>query len=215
MEEFAALGRFFREPVKSYSAGMRARLAFALQRALVVGLLQRIGDRPVLRILAPRLAFARWLVDPRSPLAARVAEHDVIAQIKAKEENLGRWFQFKSGKISSGFGIHPNPDVTIAFKNATIGAELLTRFLDYTDRNTCILFGDGAGAVVVSASDEPGGTLGVELTVEPQGAYMIWLPAGGSDGHVRPSAASRTVWCCSMRSAVAPRPMTALRWRGR
>ena len=61
-----------------------------------------------------------------------------------------------------------------------IGAELLTRFLDYTDRNTCILFGDGAGAVVLSASDEPGGALGIELTTEPQGAYMIWLPAGGA-----------------------------------
>src|SRR6476619_4550543 len=61
-----------------------------------------------------------------------------------------------------------------------IGAELLTRFLDYSDRNTCILFGDGAGAVVVSASDEPGGGLGMELTTEPQGAYMIWLPAGGA-----------------------------------
>src|SRR5207247_7760348 len=61
-----------------------------------------------------------------------------------------------------------------------IGAELLTRFLDYTDRNTCILFGDGAGAVVLSASDEPGGGLGIEMTTEPQGAYMIWLPAGGS-----------------------------------
>jgi 3-oxoacyl-[acyl-carrier-protein] synthase-3 len=61
-----------------------------------------------------------------------------------------------------------------------IGAELLTRFLDYTDRNTCILFGDGAGAVVLSASDEPGGALGTELTTEPSGAYMIWLPAGGS-----------------------------------
>ena len=61
-----------------------------------------------------------------------------------------------------------------------IGAELLTRFLDYTDRSTCILFGDGAGAVVVSASDEPGGSLGIEMTTEPQGAYMIWLPAGGA-----------------------------------
>jgi 3-oxoacyl-[acyl-carrier-protein] synthase-3 len=61
-----------------------------------------------------------------------------------------------------------------------IGAELLTRFLDYSDRNTCILFGDGAGAVVLSASDEPGGGLGMELTTEPQGAYMIWLPAGGA-----------------------------------
>jgi 3-oxoacyl-[acyl-carrier-protein] synthase-3 len=61
-----------------------------------------------------------------------------------------------------------------------IGAELLTRFLDYTDRGTCILFGDGAGAVVLSASRDPGGALGVELTTEPQGAYMIWLPAGGA-----------------------------------
>ena len=61
-----------------------------------------------------------------------------------------------------------------------IGAELLTRFLDYTDRGTCILFGDGAGAVVISGSDEPGGSLGIELTTEPQGAYMIWLPAGGA-----------------------------------
>ena len=61
-----------------------------------------------------------------------------------------------------------------------IGAELLTRFLDYTDRSTCILFGDGAGAVVLSASEEPGGALGVELTTDPQGAYMIWLPAGGA-----------------------------------
>jgi 3-oxoacyl-[acyl-carrier-protein] synthase-3 len=61
-----------------------------------------------------------------------------------------------------------------------IGAELLTRFLDYTDRGTCILFGDGAGAVVLSASDEPGGSLAFEMTTEPQGAYMIWLPAGGA-----------------------------------
>jgi 3-oxoacyl-[acyl-carrier-protein] synthase-3 len=61
-----------------------------------------------------------------------------------------------------------------------IGAELLTRFLDYTDRSTCILFGDGAGAVVLSASDAPGGALGIELTTAPEGAYMIWLPAGGA-----------------------------------
>jgi 3-oxoacyl-[acyl-carrier-protein] synthase-3 len=61
-----------------------------------------------------------------------------------------------------------------------IGAELLTRFLDFTDRSTCILFGDGAGAVVLSAAEEPGGGLAFELTTEPQGAYMIWLPSGGA-----------------------------------
>jgi 3-oxoacyl-[acyl-carrier-protein] synthase-3 len=62
-----------------------------------------------------------------------------------------------------------------------IGAETLSRFLDFSDRNTCILFGDGAGAAVLSASDEEGGGMaGLELTTDPDGAYMIWLPSGGS-----------------------------------
>ncbi len=61
-----------------------------------------------------------------------------------------------------------------------IGSEVMSAITNWKERNTCILFGDGAGAVVVSASDEPGGSLGVELTTEPQGAYMIWLPAGGA-----------------------------------
>ena len=38
-----------------------------------------------------------------------------------------------------------------------VGVEVLSRVMDYTDRSTCVLFGDGAGAVVLSASDEPGG----------------------------------------------------------
>ncbi len=61
-----------------------------------------------------------------------------------------------------------------------VGTELLSRFIDYSDRGTCILFGDGAGAVVLSASDEAHSPVGIELTTDPQGAYMIWLPAGGS-----------------------------------
>ncbi len=61
-----------------------------------------------------------------------------------------------------------------------IGAETLSRYTDFTDRSTCILFGDGAGAAVLSASDEPGGTLGIEMTTEPAGAYFIWLPGGGA-----------------------------------
>jgi 3-oxoacyl-[acyl-carrier-protein] synthase-3 len=69
-----------------------------------------------------------------------------------------------------------------AFKNAlVVGAETLSRFLDFSDRSTCILFGDGAGAVVLSASEEPGGGMaGLELTTDPDGAYMIWLPSGGA-----------------------------------
>jgi 3-oxoacyl-[acyl-carrier-protein] synthase III len=68
------------------------------------------------------------------------------------------------------------------FRNAlVIGAETLSRFLDFSDRGTCILFGDGAGAVVLSASDEEGGGMaGLQMTTDPDGAYMIWLPSGGS-----------------------------------
>jgi 3-oxoacyl-[acyl-carrier-protein] synthase III len=68
------------------------------------------------------------------------------------------------------------------FRNAlVIGAETLSRFLDFSDRATCILFGDGAGAVVLSASDEEtGGLQGMHMTTDPDGAYMIWLPSGGA-----------------------------------
>jgi 3-oxoacyl-[acyl-carrier-protein] synthase-3 len=68
------------------------------------------------------------------------------------------------------------------FKNAlVVGAETLSRFLDFSDRGTCILFGDGAGAVILSASDEEGGGMsGLQMTTDPDGAYMIWLPSGGS-----------------------------------
>jgi 3-oxoacyl-[acyl-carrier-protein] synthase-3 len=72
-----------------------------------------------------------------------------------------------------------------------IGSELLTRFLDYDDRGTCILFGDGAGAVVLSGSDEPTAPVGIELTTDPQGAYMIWLPAGGSKSPPSPETIER------------------------
>jgi 3-oxoacyl-[acyl-carrier-protein] synthase III len=83
--------------------------------------------------------------------------------------------------LASGFAKHA----------LVIGSELLTRFLDYDDRGTCILFGDGAGAVVLSASDAPGAPVGIELTTDPQGAYMIWLPAGGSKSPPSPETIER------------------------
>ncbi len=61
-----------------------------------------------------------------------------------------------------------------------VGAETLTRFLDWTDRNTCILFGDGAGAVLVAASHEPGGILSCVLGSDGSGADLLMVPAGGS-----------------------------------
>lgn len=61
-----------------------------------------------------------------------------------------------------------------------IGAETLSRFVDWTDRGTCILFGDGAGALLVAASNVPGGILAVELGSDGSGADTLTLKAGGS-----------------------------------
>jgi len=61
-----------------------------------------------------------------------------------------------------------------------IGAETLSRITDWTDRNTCVLFGDGAGAVVVSACDARCGVLATELGSDGSGGELLILPAGGS-----------------------------------
>ena len=61
-----------------------------------------------------------------------------------------------------------------------IGAETLSRIVDWTDRETCVLFGDGAGAVLVAASEVPGGILACELGSDGSGANALILPAGGS-----------------------------------
>ena len=61
-----------------------------------------------------------------------------------------------------------------------IGAETLSRITDYTDRGTCILFGDGAGAVVLKASDTPGGVLSSQLGADGSGGELLILPGGGS-----------------------------------
>lgn len=61
-----------------------------------------------------------------------------------------------------------------------IGAETLSRIVDWTDRNTCVLFGDGAGAVLVAASDVPGGIMAVDLGSDGSGANTLSVPAGGS-----------------------------------
>ncbi len=61
-----------------------------------------------------------------------------------------------------------------------IGTETLSRFVDWTDRNTCILFGDGAGAFVLQADERPGGVLASVLHSDGSGGDLLTLPAGGS-----------------------------------
>lgn len=61
-----------------------------------------------------------------------------------------------------------------------LGAETMSRVMDWTDRSTCILFGDGAGAVVLRASDVEGGVLSAVLRSDGSGADVLTIPSFGS-----------------------------------
>lgn len=68
------------------------------------------------------------------------------------------------------------------YKNIlVVGAEIITRFVDYKDRGTCILFGDGAGAVVMSRAKEgEGEVFGHKLRSDGELSELLTLPMGGS-----------------------------------
>ncbi|GMK40685.1 3-oxoacyl-ACP synthase III [Paenibacillus sp. CCS19] len=67
------------------------------------------------------------------------------------------------------------------YKHAlVVGAECLSRITDYTDRNTCILFGDGAGAVVLGPVEEGRGFKSFELGADGSGGELLCISGGGS-----------------------------------
>jgi len=61
-----------------------------------------------------------------------------------------------------------------------VGAELLSRFLDWTDRGTCVIFADGAGATVVSRGEAPRGVLASTMHCDGSMADYICMPGGGA-----------------------------------
>lgn len=65
-----------------------------------------------------------------------------------------------------------------------VGADTFTRIIDWTDRGTCILFGDGAGAVVLEAAEEPG-IIDSRLGADGRYKELLWVPAGVSSGYDR------------------------------
>ena len=70
-----------------------------------------------------------------------------------------------------------------------IGAETLSRITDWTDRGTCVLFGDGAGAVILEASEEPG-ILSTHLHADGQYKDLLTVPFGISQGYDKVQAGS-------------------------
>jgi molybdopterin guanine dinucleotide-containing S/N-oxide reductase-like protein len=64
----------------------------------------------------------------------RLKERNLTAQFLAKDEEIGRWVEFRNGKIRTGSGLHANPDVTLGFKTAAIGAKLLTPPINWLEQ---------------------------------------------------------------------------------
>lgn len=65
-------------------------------------------------------------------------------------------------------------------KVLVIGADTMSRIIDYTDRATCVLFGDAAGAMLVEAAEEGEGFLGFKNEIDGSGGDFLKMPAGGS-----------------------------------
>ena len=82
-----------------------------------------------------------------------------------------------------------------------VGSEVMSAITDWTDRNTCILFGDGAGAAVVSAGDEDGGRgiLSTHLGSDGHLNELITVPAGGSRNPPSDKTIAEKMQCIKMK----------------
>ncbi|MCG6551734.1 MAG: ketoacyl-ACP synthase III [Candidatus Magnetominusculus sp. LBB02] len=80
-----------------------------------------------------------------------------------------------------------------------VGAEALSRFTDWEDRNTCVLFGDGAGAVIIEASDGSVGIMSVDIHSDGSYWELLNLPGGGSKYPPSEEAAANRMYYIKMK----------------
>jgi len=107
--------------------------------------------------------------------ASRIAEgcgcgHAGAFDVQAGCSGFVYALSMASGAVASGLHDHV----------LVVGAETISRMLDWQDRKTAVLFGDGAGAVVVTSRDVPAGILGFDLGGDGSGSEYLLIPAGGS-----------------------------------
>jgi 3-oxoacyl-[acyl-carrier-protein] synthase-3 len=110
------------------------------------------------------------------PATACLVQHEIGA------ENAGA-FDLEAACAGFIYGISVGSQFVQAGSYKTVvvvAAEALSRFIDWKDRTTCVLFGDGAGAVVLQPSDTPSGLLSFVLGSHGVGGDLIKLPAGGA-----------------------------------
>jgi len=97
-----------------------------------------------------------------------------------------RAWGFDLGAACSGFTYALTTGMQMVASGAhehalVVGADVMSSIIDYTDRTTCVLFGDGAGAVVVSpARDGEPGIIGFAHEIDGSGGPALCMPAGGS-----------------------------------
>lgn len=128
------------------------------------GLTPEDVDMLVLATSSPEMLFPSTACLAAEKLGTTCAAMDVMAACTGFIYGL----QVATSAIESGR----------ARRALVVGADALSRILDFEDRGTCVLFGDGAGAVVLAASDEPG-VLGIDLGAQP-GSAQLYAGLGSS-----------------------------------
>jgi 3-oxoacyl-[acyl-carrier-protein] synthase-3 len=125
-------------------------------------------DLIICATVCPDQALPSTAVLIQSQLGAKkAAAFDLVAACSGFLYSLTVAHQF----ISTG--LHQNILV--------IGVEVLSRYMDFTDRATCVLFGDGAGAAIVQRSDDPTrGVLATRIQSDGDLAPVLYIPGGGS-----------------------------------
>src|SRR3954463_13322618 len=130
------------------------------------GIAGREVDLLIVATVTPDMAFpstAAILADRLR--ASKAAAYDLSAGCTGFVYALAQAY----GMVASG----------LSKRALVVGGDLLSRILDWEDRSTLVLFGDGAGAVVLEAAEEPG-FLGFELGADGGGGENLWLPGSGS-----------------------------------
>ncbi|MDL2716899.1 MAG: beta-ketoacyl-ACP synthase III [Acidobacteriota bacterium] len=120
-------------------------------------------------------------------LATCTPDHPIPGAAPVVQQKLGarRAAAFDLNAACSGwlYGLHVADGLIQSGKAKNIlllGAEFLTRFTDYTDRGTCVLFGDGAGATALKATKSDHGVLSTSIHSDGEGSTFISMPGGGS-----------------------------------
>jgi len=122
------------------------------------------------------IIFATMSPDQISPSTACILQHKLGAKRAAAVDISAACTGFMYGMSMARGAIVSGEAQTVLL----VGGEAMSRFVDWTDRTTCVLFGDAAGAVVLRPSSSGQGVLSTVLGADGSNAGLLGYPAGGS-----------------------------------